>query len=161
MSIEWLQYLAHRDNILIKHALRGGEQKVGLYYVDGFHPSTNTCYEFAGCVFHGCPKCYPESEINPVCKVSYGELYHGFCQKTEALRLGSLNVVVVWECEWLKLKQTDPSVMAFMRTYRKPERLNPREVLFGGHTNAMKLYHKVCDDEKINYYDFTSLYPTV
>ncbi len=33
--------------------------------------------------------------------------------------------------------------------------------LFGGRTNAMKLYHKVEGDEKLRYYDFTSLYPAV
>ena len=35
------------------------------------------------------------------------------------------------------------------------------EALFGGRTNAMKLYHKVADGAKVRYYDFTSLYPTV
>ena len=39
--------------------------------------------------------------------------------------------------------------------------LKPRNALFGGRTNAAKLYHKVCNDEKILNYDFTSLYPSV
>ncbi|KAI2645178.1 DNA polymerase [Labeo rohita] len=40
-----------------------------------------------------------------------------------------------------------------------PERLKPRDALFGGRTNAYKLYHKVADGEKVRYVDFTSLYP--
>ncbi len=57
------------------------------------------------------------------------------------------------------MKQTDPSVMEFMSTYSVPERLKPREALFGGRTNTYKLYHKTTDGEKIIYVDFTSLYP--
>lgn len=37
----------------------------------------------------------------------------------------------------------------------------PREALYGGRTNANKLLHVCKDDEKIRYYDFTSLYPFV
>ena len=37
--------------------------------------------------------------------------------------------------------------------------LNPREAFFGGRTNAIKLYHKVQNDEQIHYSDMISLYP--
>ncbi len=58
--------------------------------------------------------------------------------------------------------QTERSdVMAFMSNYDAPERLNPRDSLFGGRTNALKLYHKASEDERISYVDFTSLYPFV
>lgn len=33
--------------------------------------------------------------------------------------------------------------------------------LFGGCKNAMKLYPKVSDGEKVNYHDFTNFYPPV
>ncbi|KAL0151605.1 hypothetical protein M9458_053088 [Cirrhinus mrigala] len=46
-----------------------------------------------------------------------------------------------------------------MSTYKHPERLNPRDALFGGRTNAFKLYHKAAEGEVIRYVDFTSLYP--
>jgi hypothetical protein len=39
--------------------------------------------------------------------------------------------------------------------------LRPRESLFGGRTNAIKLYYKCAPGEKIKYYDITSLYPYV
>ena len=49
----------------------------------------------------------------------------------------------------------------FLQSYRKPECLDPREALFGGCTNMLKLYHQVADGERVRYYDFTSLYPAV
>lgn len=132
--------------------------------MDGFDASSRSAYEFFGCFYHGCLRCYPESDVNPAAKLSYGELYHASCEKVNALRMHyGLNVVVMWGCDWSSLKSTDQSVKDFMRKYKKPEPLDPRDALFGGRTNAMKLYHKVDDggDEKIRYYDFTSLYPTV
>ena len=41
------------------------------------------------------------------------------------------------------------------------EPINPRDALFGGRTNALKLHHKCKPDEQIKYCDFTSLYPYV
>ena len=37
--------------------------------------------------------------------------------------------------------------------------LSVRAAIFGGRTNAIKLHHKVSDDEKIHWLDFKSLYP--
>lgn len=31
------------------------------YFVDGFNPRTNTVYEFHGCFYHGCVKCFKNS----------------------------------------------------------------------------------------------------
>jgi hypothetical protein len=39
--------------------------------------------------------------------------------------------------------------------------LNVRDSFFGGRTEPIKLHHKCEGDEKINYYDITSLYPYV
>ncbi|KAK1792083.1 hypothetical protein P4O66_001863 [Electrophorus voltai] len=41
------------------------------------------------------------------------------------------------------------------------ERLNPRDALFGGRTNALQLYYTAQPGGRIDYYDFTSLYPYV
>lgn len=39
--------------------------------------------------------------------------------------------------------------------------LDPRDSLYGGRTNALKLYHKCTSNEKIKYIDYTSLYPYI
>ncbi len=130
--------------------------------MDGYNTATNTCYELAGCFFHGCVKCYAQSNLNPVAKVPYGELYLRFSEKTASLKSRhGQQVVMMWECEWCKLSKTNPTVRTFLQGYKKSELLDPRQALYGGRTNAMKLYHKVEGDEKVRYYDFTSLYPAV
>jgi hypothetical protein len=39
--------------------------------------------------------------------------------------------------------------------------LKPSDALYGGRTNAAKLYHECAPNQKIKYYDITSLYPFV
>ena len=112
-------------------------------------------------VYHGCVRCYAQAGLNPVTRETYGVLYGQFMSKVNKLevRYGH-EVEVMWECEWLQRKKNDSSVQAFLQGYRKPERLDPREALFGGRTNALKLYHQAAAGEKVRY-DFTSLYPAV
>ena len=47
----------------IQHAGNGGEVKVltpgQSFLVDGYNTTTKTVYEFHGCLFHGCPLCFP------------------------------------------------------------------------------------------------------
>ena len=57
--------------------------------------------------------------------------------------------------------KTNPRLNAFAIDLDVQTRLEPRDTFFGGHTNAVKLYHKVGPGEKLKYVDFTSLYPTV
>jgi hypothetical protein len=56
---EWLEYLRRYQGVPgLKHAANGGEKQIGKYSVDGFDEASNTVYEFYGCFFHGCKKCY-------------------------------------------------------------------------------------------------------
>lgn len=45
-----------------RRAENGGEQAIrspaGLLHVDGYDPSTRTVYEFHGCLWRGCPRCF-------------------------------------------------------------------------------------------------------
>jgi hypothetical protein len=60
----WLKYIAVKNNIHILHARNGEEKKIGNYKLDGWHEETQTAYEFHGCVFHGCTRCYNQSSFN-------------------------------------------------------------------------------------------------
>ena len=53
----------------------------------------------------------------------------------------------------------DPQLVLFLQNEEIINPINPRDALFGGRTNALKLYYKCKPNEKIFYYDFTSLYP--
>ena len=68
-ALQWLYYQEHQipkegaSADRIRHVRNGGEQSVrtivNSYFVDGYDPLTRTVYEFHGCLYHGCPRCYP------------------------------------------------------------------------------------------------------
>ncbi len=75
--VEWI---ASQQGVNIRHALNSGEKSLPgtRYKLDGFCQETNTAYEYHGCVFHGCPDCFPvdrEETFHTLTKQSMKELY--------------------------------------------------------------------------------------
>jgi len=60
----WLKYISTSENIRIQHARNGGEKVIHIgshrFKVDGYAEvnGVKTVYEFYGCKYHGCQKCY-------------------------------------------------------------------------------------------------------
>ena len=87
------------------------------------------------------------------------ELHHCTVAKSEYLRRHGYYVVEVWECDVdRELKQND-EMKHYFDHFHIVDPLNPRHALYGGRTNAAKLYHCCQGDQQIRYVDFTSLYP--
>ena len=154
--------MASDENISIQHALNRGEVKIGAYYVDGYaeRDGFSTVYEFLCCFWHGHPKCHCSTSINPMTKIQYGLMHQQWLTKLEALKeQHNVHVQYIWECEWNRLKNTSADVKAFLKTFGSPERLDPRDALFGGRTNAIHLKFTAREGETIQYNDVCSLYP--
>ena len=62
VAIKWLEWEAKKRGIHIHHARcgHGGERQILGARVDGYHPESKTVFQFHGCLWHGCEKCYPE-----------------------------------------------------------------------------------------------------
>ena len=41
-AVQWLEHVMERDNVQIRHAENGGEERIKNYYVDGFDEENNT-----------------------------------------------------------------------------------------------------------------------
>ena len=164
LACQWLSYESHKNNICIRHARNGGEVRIGSYYVDGFDETTNTAYEFDGCLFHGHPLCYPAHMKNPFNELTMQELYEKTLQKKRHLEDLGINVVHMWECEFHRKLKEDKAMSDYVNSlaFINDEPLNPRDAFFGGRTNAVKLWCDVKETaKKIKYVDYTSLYPWV
>ncbi|KAL4131304.1 hypothetical protein QTP88_008637 [Uroleucon formosanum] len=130
-SITWLQ---HFNNKNISHALNGGEKIIAGAKVDGFDNKSKTVYQYNGCFWHGCTKCYKDREtINNINHETMEDLYP---------------------------KTIDRSTIKNAADIADP--INPRDAFFGGRTNATKLrvkntkmrYIDVCSlYPTVNYYD--------
>lgn len=67
----------------------------------------------------------------------------------------------IWGHAWDQLKQTK-EVSTFLNSIQLTTPMNPRDALYGGRTNALKLHHRcIKPGENIKYIDYTSLYPYV
>ena len=80
---------------------------------------------------------------------------------TEAIREAGYELIVQWECKWLKLNEEREDMRTFVQGLHIVLRLEPRDAFFGGRTEAIQLYADTEEDEEIRYLDFTSLYPFV
>jgi len=101
-SIKCLDYIAKRDNIFIQHAENLGEFRIPntKFKADGYCKETNTIYEHHGDLYHGCPKCFDENDINPVSHVKFKDLYDKTIAREELLRSHGYKLVSIWEHEW-------------------------------------------------------------
>ena len=162
VALQWLEYESQERHLEIQHiqnCLR--EFKVGRNYVDGYAESNNTVFEFHGCWYHGCPKCTIHDSIHPYKNVTMSEVYADTKARDEYIRSLHYDLVIMWECEFRIMIRDTPDLKLFVKNFVIPQPLSPRDAFFGGRTNAIKLHHRVEADEKILYYDVTSLYPFV
>ena len=60
-SLLWLEREAKRRKIHIHHAMcgHGGERWIERALVDGYNHATKTVFQYHGCHWHGCRKCFP------------------------------------------------------------------------------------------------------
>ena len=164
VALEWLTWCAQEQQSL-QHARNAGEYCIPgtNFHVDGFDASTNTIYEFHGCFWHGCPRCFPirhESHLRHYHRTMQ-DVYETTQQRIQQFRELGYHVVEMWECDWSRLKDTSLDIRTYLGTLQFTEPLNPRDAFCGGRTNAVKLYHHVTPSQQIHYIDVTSLYPWV
>ena len=173
MALQWLYF---QENLLakegasadrIKHVRNGGEQTIRtankIYFVDGYDPVTRTVYEFNGCFYHGCPKCYPVRDIKHYASPdrTFEELYQATLAKRMALLRAGFKVLEIWQCEWHEQLKKNAEVQRFLNSFDLVAPLNPRDAFYGGRTEAVALHAVVGEGEEIRYCDITSLYPWV
>ena len=96
-------------------SVTGGEQSVrtlvDAYFVDGYDPLTRIVCEFHGCLYHGCPRCYPNRRAKHYATPNrtVEELYQATLSKRMALLIADYTVIEMWECEWDRLVDNEPA----------------------------------------------------
>lgn len=169
VALKWFCYEDFKlGRNTVHHVRNVGEQKVltpaEAMFVDGYDEATKTVYEFQGCFYHGCVKCFPNNRqrkhnCHPDRTIS--EVYEATCKKTEQLRQAGYTVIEKLECQFENEKKTDKQLQDFLKTFELVEPLNPRDPFFGSRTNAVCLHAKIKESESIKYMDINSLYPFV
>ena len=153
----------------IQHAKNKGEMTLLIacqpVRVDGYNPTSLTVYEFHGCFYHGCPRCFPNrhAQIRQHDRQTMHDLYLRTQARDQAIVQSGYSLQTMWECEWKRLKADREDIQGFVDGLELVDRLEPRDAFYGGRTEAVTM-HAVADPdqgESIQYLDFTSLYPWV
>ena len=165
---KWLAWIQKEEHIQLQSCdSPEGEAKVTVnentyYYVDGLYEPMKIIYEFYGCAYHGCKKCYTNRQtLTPFGGTTLEEAFDRTSQREDELRELGYEIRRIWECEWDDLVKEDETLNAFLECNKVIAPLNPRDAFFGGRTNATKLYYKCKEGEKMHYLDFCSLYPYI
>ena len=123
MAIEWLEWVAHKERIHIRHQLNNTEKRIRDRRppVDGFHAQTQTIYQFYGCFWHG-HDCALNlgKEFNEKPQKPMAELLEETRANTEYIRSKGYNVVEMYECEWRQTKITNRELQRFIGSPQNP-----------------------------------------
>ena len=161
-ALKWMEYKSWEDDCHIQHRNSvGGEVKIGSYYVDGLAATVGRVYEFHGCWFHGCPRCFSKDTVHPYRKLTMGQVYEETMKRQRHLEASGYEVVTMWEHEYDRLLKADSDFREFCAGVVTREPINPRDAFYGGRTNAFKLHHIAVLGEQIKYFDVCSEYPYV
>ena len=159
-STLWLKYVSFKQNIYIQHSRNGKEKQIQQYKVDGWDPHNRNVYEFHGCVFHGCPKCFSCNSYNPLKNETFEATLKKHNERISAIKSAPEvnNLIEIWECEYDEQVLMNDEFANFIKEEKhiRPP-LEPRNALSGGRTNAIILHHV----GSMGYVDFTSLYPYI
>lgn len=164
-ALKWIEWVSYTNDIKIVSALNGREVRIANdIVVDGFY--NGTVFEFLGCYWHQCPKCFPFKYHNTPNSFKLSPVrtqYELTLLRNKKIERMGYKLVQIWEHEFDEMMKTNEVMCTYLNslTYLKNEPLNPRDAFFGGRTGVCKLYHKVNPGERILYYDVTSLYPYV
>ena len=106
-AIAWLEYIADIEKVSIKHALKGGEERIVIdgkgYLVDGFCVENHTIYQFHGDFYHGNPNVYKPEKVNTKLNVTFTELFQKTMQLQDLMKSAGYRVVSIWEADWNQL----------------------------------------------------------
>ena len=107
VAIEWLEKTAKWLKTHIHHAMcgHGGERHVLGAPVDGFDANTGAVFQFHGCWWHGCPRCFGDRGRIIRNGKTRDELYAATIARTEALREAGHRVIEKWECQYEKTNE--------------------------------------------------------
>lgn len=122
MAHTWLEWISMIEGRHIKHAMNGGEHKIGnrRLLVDGFDAQTGEVLQFHGCFWHGHPCSKTKGMIiNAVRKTPMKELYETTIHNEQYLRDLGHTVRVLWECEWEKMIKTTPKLQEFVEAFNR------------------------------------------
>ena len=113
VSIECLTWIEQKFDIRIQHAEskdeddnEEGEHALAVpghkFKADGFSlvQGRRVCFEFHGCAWHGCLRCFPTDRETVLKGKTRDERLADTVERVASIRVADYEIVEIWECEW-------------------------------------------------------------
>jgi uncharacterized protein with PIN domain len=78
-----------------------------MYSVDGCVPLTKEIREFLGDIWHGNLTIYDSNDINPISKISYGQLHKETFERFAELKAAGWKIKYIWESDFREGKEME------------------------------------------------------
>jgi hypothetical protein len=109
-SIEWLTYMSDKLNIDIQHAENKGEyvyfcDNKSYYKFDGYCKEKNIVFEYHGCMWHGCNKCFNKDDNHPFKDMTHEESYEKTIERENNIKSLGFELVTIWSHDWKNMKK--------------------------------------------------------
>lgn len=160
----WLIWEEQLRGVNIIHSAKQREAIVDGVRVDGYCEQTKQVFEFNGCYFHGCPRCFTVKRDESLLKdFSYtlNSKYEKTLKKINRLKSRGYEVIEMWECDFRRKLDNAKKTELEQHPLMRYTPLDPRDAFFGGRTGNCKTYYHVAIGERVKYVDVCSLYPWV
>ena len=144
-----------------EHVIAGGSR------VHGYLPDTHgkgTVYQFHGCFFHGCERCYPDNR-DVILKnySSFNQRFENTQNMSNKIRSLGYKLIEKWECEFNNDLENNINIFNYLKEHPLAQNLtlNPRDAFYGGRRGNIVTDYEAGDDEVIRYFDVCCLYPFI
>ena len=113
----WLAWMEFNEGRRLETESGKGERRLGRHNlpVDGFCQETNTVYQFHGCFWHG-HGCCPSASKEYKGRSAEDRLRETKLKETYIRALG-YRLEYIWECEWQRAVNANPSVKVFLKAF--------------------------------------------
>ena len=118
-SLRWLEQEAALRKIHIHHAAcgHGGERYVNGASVDGYNHETKTVFQYHGCHWHGCRKCFSHDRNRIITHhdQTREDRFKATVERTHKLRAAGYHVIEAWSCEEgkINIKLPKPQIQSY------------------------------------------------
>jgi len=126
IGLKWIKWIAETERIQIRHAKNGGEVHIGNYKVDGI--SGSTVFEFHGCYFHGCKKCFKKrNQTVAGSNLTADEAFSRTLQRKQYIESKGYTVIEKWGCELEQELANNKEMANFFEKCAISDPIEPRE----------------------------------
>lgn len=138
LARKYLAWYNHINGVELRTSeTRGGEKKLGEYYVDGFLESIDPqvrdkVVEVHGCFWHACPGHYPDDRMEVLGGKTAGFIRERNKEREDILsNLYNVDLEIVWECDIMLELETNKEMMKFFDECFDSGAINMRDAFCG------------------------------